>query len=145
MRAKLREIKEQLRRRMHEAIPEQGRWLKQVVTGYFAYHAVPTTLGRWVPSVTTSPILWRRTLRRRSQKDGPDVGRDGADRRRLAARTPHPSSVARAALCRQSPEVGAVCPNRARTDLCGGCAVTGIPTAMCAGRPARSKGCESLR
>src|SRR5271165_2977609 len=42
MRAKLREIKEQLRKRMHEPIPEQGRWIKQVVTGFFAYHAVPT-------------------------------------------------------------------------------------------------------
>ena len=42
MRAKLREIKEQLRERMHDAIPEQGRWLKPVVTGFFAYHAVPT-------------------------------------------------------------------------------------------------------
>ena len=27
---------------MHQPIPEQGRWLRQVVTGYFAYHAVPT-------------------------------------------------------------------------------------------------------
>ena len=27
---------------MHQPIPEQGKWLKQVVTGYFAYHAVPT-------------------------------------------------------------------------------------------------------
>ena len=42
MRAKLREIKEELRRRMHQPIPEQGRWLRQVVTGFFAYHAVPT-------------------------------------------------------------------------------------------------------
>ena len=42
MRAKLLEVKEELRRRMHRPIPEQGGWLKQVVTGYFAYHAVPT-------------------------------------------------------------------------------------------------------
>ena len=42
MRAKLREIKEELRRRMHQPIPEQGQWLRQVVTGFFAYHAVPT-------------------------------------------------------------------------------------------------------
>ena len=42
MRAKLREIKEELRRRMHQPIPEQGRWLGQVVRGFFAYHAVPT-------------------------------------------------------------------------------------------------------
>ena len=40
MRVRLRAIKEELRRRMHEPIPEQGRWLGQVVRGYFAYHAV---------------------------------------------------------------------------------------------------------
>jgi RNA-directed DNA polymerase len=68
MRAKLREIKEQLRERMHHAIPEQGRWLKAVVTGFFAYHAVPTNaraLDAFRHHVTG---LWRRTLRRRSQK-----------------------------------------------------------------------------
>jgi hypothetical protein len=42
MRAKLREVKEELRRRMHEPIPEQGKWLRQVVAGFFNYHAVPT-------------------------------------------------------------------------------------------------------
>ena len=70
MRAKLREIKEALRKRMHEPIPDQGRWLKQVVRGFFAYHAVPTNfraLGAFRHHVTN---LWRRTLRRRSQKDG---------------------------------------------------------------------------
>lgn len=69
MRPKLREIEEQLRERMHEPIPEQGRWRKQVVTGFFAYHAVPTnsqTLNAFRHYVTG---LSRRTLRRRSQKD----------------------------------------------------------------------------
>jgi RNA-directed DNA polymerase len=42
MRGRLRAIKEELRRRMHEPLPEQGRWLGQVVRGYFAYDAVPT-------------------------------------------------------------------------------------------------------
>ena len=56
MRAKLREVKAQLRGRMHDAIPEQGKWLKAVVTGYFAYHAVPTNVGRSVRSATTSRI-----------------------------------------------------------------------------------------
>src|SRR3954462_553316 len=42
MMAKLREIKEALRKRMHEPIPEVGKWLGQIVAGYFAYHAVPT-------------------------------------------------------------------------------------------------------
>lgn len=69
MRARLQEIKAQLRSRMHEAIPEQGRWLRTVVTGFFAYHAVPTNsraLGAFRYHVTH---LWLRTLRRRSQKD----------------------------------------------------------------------------
>ena len=69
MRGKLREIKEELRRRMHRPLPEQGRWLKQVVTGFFAYHAVPTNsaaLGAFRYYVVD---LWRRSLRRRSQKD----------------------------------------------------------------------------
>ena len=69
MRAKLREIKQALRRCMHRPIPEQGKWLGQVVRGYFNYHAVPTNgqaLNVFRHHVTD---LWRRTLRRRSQKD----------------------------------------------------------------------------
>jgi hypothetical protein len=69
MQAKLKQIKEALRKRMHEPIPVQGHWLRQVVRGYFAYHAVPSnsrTLGAFRHHVTD---LWRRTLRRRSQKD----------------------------------------------------------------------------
>ena len=70
MRTKLKEIKEELRRRMHQPIPEQGLWLRQVVTGFFNYHAVPTNvraLGSFRYYVTN---LWRRSLRRRSQRDG---------------------------------------------------------------------------
>jgi RNA-directed DNA polymerase len=69
MRARLQEIKRTLRKRMHATIPEQGKWLKSVVTGYSAYHAVPTNiraLGRFRYHVMR---LWLRTLRRRSQKD----------------------------------------------------------------------------
>jgi RNA-directed DNA polymerase len=69
MRAKLKEIKEALRQRMHQPIPEQGVWLAQVVKGYFAYYAVPTNgpaLGAFRYHVNR---LWLRTLRRRSQKD----------------------------------------------------------------------------
>jgi RNA-directed DNA polymerase len=69
IRAKLKMIKEELRRRMHQTIPQQGYWLWQVVNGYFNYHAVPTNsraLHVFRHHVTD---LWRRTLRRRSQKD----------------------------------------------------------------------------
>jgi group II intron reverse transcriptase/maturase len=69
MRAKLGEIKVQLRKRMHEPIPKQGRWLKQVVVGFFAYHAVPTNARALSAFRHYVTALWRRTLRRRSQKD----------------------------------------------------------------------------
>lgn len=70
MMARLKEIKAQLRERMHDAIPEQGKWLKAVIAGYFAYHAVPTNLRALQAFRYHVTELWRRTLRRRSQKDG---------------------------------------------------------------------------
>ena len=70
MRAKLQEIKAELRRRMHQTIPAQGHWLRQVVTGHFAYYAVPTNSRALSAFRHYVADLWRRTLRRRSQKDG---------------------------------------------------------------------------
>jgi hypothetical protein len=70
MRAKLQEIKAELRRRMHQTIPAQGSWLRQVVTGHFAYYAVPTNSRALSAFRHYVADLWRRTLRRRSQKDG---------------------------------------------------------------------------
>jgi len=70
MQGKLRDIKAELRRRMHQPIPEQGKWLRQVVAGHFAYYAVPSNsraLSAFRHYVTD---LWRRTLRRRSEKGG---------------------------------------------------------------------------
>jgi len=69
MRAKLRALKVELRRRMHKPIPQQGRWLAQVVRGYFAYHAVPTNSQRLNAFRDHVLVLWWRVLRRRSQKD----------------------------------------------------------------------------
>src|SRR4051794_40135456 len=69
MRATLRRVKDALRRRMHQPIPVQGRWLTQVVSGYFAYHAVPTNRRALMAFRHHVTDLWRRTLRRRSQKD----------------------------------------------------------------------------
>ncbi|MFY9656056.1 MAG: group II intron reverse transcriptase/maturase [Methylocystis sp.] len=69
VRAKLKDIKEGLRKRMHEPLARQGKWLGRVVAGWFNYHAVPTNsraLGAFRHHVVD---LWRRALRRRSQKD----------------------------------------------------------------------------
>jgi hypothetical protein len=70
MRAKLREVKDNLRRRMHQSIPEQGRWLRAVVKGYFAYHAVPTNSRAISTFRYHVAVIWSRTLRRRSQTRG---------------------------------------------------------------------------
>jgi len=70
VRAKLKQIKEELGRRMHHAIPRQGEWLCRVVTGFFQYHAVPTN-GDALSAFRYNVLdIWRRALRRRSQKDG---------------------------------------------------------------------------
>ena len=69
MRAKLREIKEALRRRMHDPISQQGQWLGQVVRGYFNYHSVPTNARSLCAFRHHVTNLWRRALQRRSQKD----------------------------------------------------------------------------
>ncbi len=68
MRTKLREIEEGLRQRLHVPIPDTGKWLGQIVAGYFAYHAVPTNsaaIGAFRYHIT---VLWHRCLRRRSQR-----------------------------------------------------------------------------
>ncbi len=68
MRAKLRELKDELKRRWHLPIPKQGRWLASVVRGHLAYYAVPgnsEAVGAFRDQVTW---LWYRALRRRSQR-----------------------------------------------------------------------------
>jgi len=62
-------IKEELQEWRHQPIPEQGRWLGQVVRGMFAYHAVPTDSKALHAIHYHVKVLWLRTLRRRGQKD----------------------------------------------------------------------------
>ena len=68
MRAKLEAIKGELRQRMHQPIREQGAWLKQVVAGYYRYHAVPTNRRALVKFRDGVTSRWRQLLNRRSQK-----------------------------------------------------------------------------
>ncbi len=68
MRAKLQELKQQLRSRMHNAATETGRWLRSVVQGWFNYHAVPGNITCLDEFRTQVERLWLHTLRRRSQK-----------------------------------------------------------------------------
>ena len=129
MRTKLREIKEELHRRMHRPIPEMGKWLAQVVSGSQASHAVPTNSAAIGAFRYRIIGLWHRLLCRRSQK-----GRMVWQRMTKLAdgflpkpRVLHPWPSVRFAV--RPPEVGAECPNWARSDLCGGRSAMSVPTA----------------
>ena len=54
MRAKLHEVKDELKRRRHHSIPEQGRWLASVLRGHYAYYAVPGNSDASTRSTTKS-------------------------------------------------------------------------------------------
>jgi hypothetical protein len=66
--AKLKGIKAELHRRMHNPIAETGKWLQQVVRGYFNYHAVPGNLPQLRTFRRQTARHWLFTLRRRSQR-----------------------------------------------------------------------------
>jgi RNA-directed DNA polymerase len=66
--AKLRALKEELRRRKHLSVAELGKCLRSVVQGYFNYHAVPGNLASLRSFRLQVIRRWMRALRRRSQK-----------------------------------------------------------------------------
>jgi hypothetical protein len=102
MRMKLKEVKATLMRRRHDPIPVLGAWLASVVQGYFNHHAIPGN----------SPRL----------ESLSDVCRS------LDATTHDPAPAPQRSLLHHTPEVGAVCGNAARTDLCGGPLERVVPT-----------------
>jgi group II intron reverse transcriptase/maturase len=67
-RRKLQEIKRELRRRFQDPVPETGRWLRQVLQGYYRYFAVPYNLDALNQFRYEVGRAWLRALRRRSQK-----------------------------------------------------------------------------
>ena len=68
LRAKLHVIAESLRRRWHDPVSVQGAWLRQVVQGYFNYHAIPGNFRCLRAFRREVARLWLRALRRRSQR-----------------------------------------------------------------------------
>ena len=68
LRTKVLAVTRELKRGRHAPVPQQGRWIRSVVRGYFNYHAVPgnfRALSRFRQLVACA---WLRALRRRSQK-----------------------------------------------------------------------------
>ncbi len=68
MAAKLKDIRAKLRQRMHGRIAGTGKWLQQVVRGYFQYHAIPGNWARMKAFHNDVQRLWYQALRRRSQR-----------------------------------------------------------------------------
>ena len=68
MRGKLKELKVELRRRMHVPIPEVGRWLKSVLRGHYQYYGVPG--NKYALNQIRHQVgrLWYCVLLRRSQR-----------------------------------------------------------------------------
>src|SRR6201987_3052179 len=65
--AKLRALKEELRRRLHTPIREQGAYLRSVLLGHFRYYGVPMNGPALCAFRHAVGYLWRTVLRRRSQ------------------------------------------------------------------------------
>jgi hypothetical protein len=68
MKAKLLDIKQALRVRIHQDVYTQGRWLKAVIQGFYNYHAVPGNRFALDGFKTAISKIWLRNLKRRSQK-----------------------------------------------------------------------------
>ena len=68
MTRKLKEIGEELRKKMHSPIPEVGRWLGSVVRGHQQYYGVPLNYRALATFHHQVKCRWRWTLNRRSHK-----------------------------------------------------------------------------
>lgn len=68
MRATLAAIRENLKRRRHEPVPQTGQWLNRVLRGYYQYHAIPGNLRRLGGFRADVARAWMQSLRRRSQR-----------------------------------------------------------------------------
>ena len=67
MNAKLKEVKTELRARMHEPVPVVGKWLASVLRGHFNYYGVPRNSYAMSAFRLAVARLWHQVLSRRSQ------------------------------------------------------------------------------
>jgi RNA-directed DNA polymerase len=67
-RAKLKELKGELKRRRHDSVPEVGEWLRSVLDGHYRYYGVPHNVRALHAMQEEVTKLWKTTLGSRSQK-----------------------------------------------------------------------------
>ena len=126
--AKLKAIKVELRRRMHDRMADVGAWLRKVVLGYYQYHAVPGNTTQLRIFKLRVCRLWQSVLVRRSQRAKmrwerftPVLTRWIPPPRVLH---PYPDAASTLLILRKSRMR-----KRACTDLCGGRSAMVVPTA----------------
>ncbi len=68
MRVKLKELKQEMRYRMHYPIEEQGKWLKSVIEGHCRYYGVPNNQQAMSAFRFAVSQMWWRSLRRRGNR-----------------------------------------------------------------------------
>jgi RNA-directed DNA polymerase len=68
LRRKVKEVRGKLKRMRHAPVPDQGKWLRSVVQGFFNHHAVPGNRSALAAFRTLLVRSWFQSLRRRSQK-----------------------------------------------------------------------------
>lgn len=68
MQKKLKEVKEELKKRMHDSIQATGQWLRAVVTGHYRYYGVPGNYEAMDYFRHLVGRRWKQSLKRRSQK-----------------------------------------------------------------------------
>ena len=68
MRRKLKEVKAELRRRLHDPVGQVGAYLRSVVQGHFRYYGVPRNGPALCSFRNAVYWMWWRSLCRRSQK-----------------------------------------------------------------------------
>ena len=92
---KLRELRQQARRRMHAPLAVQQRWLSHVLRGHYAYYGLPSNFQALQGFYWQVLRIWFRSLRRRSQRRRLSKARFGQLLERFPLPTPritHPWS-----------------------------------------------------
>ena len=117
--AKLKAIKAELQRRMHDRTSQVGVWLRKVVTGYYQYHAVPGNIDQLRLFKQRVNRLWRNVLVRRSQRARKKWEKFHPGLRQVDTTTPRSASLSRRPLLRHPSFIRAVCVN-APVRICAG-------------------------
>ncbi len=126
--AKLKQVNDELRRRMHQPPAEVGKWLRSLVQGYFNYHAVPGNFASLQSFRLEVSKRWLRVLQRR-QKSRMSWKHLTSS---LNSGFPGPKSSIRIPACASTPSIRGKS-RMQETCLCGsvrgGRWATGVPTA----------------